>query len=221
MVSDVAIEETSSDNDAITAMTEEHRAAFEVHHTATRVKYLQLHGGFLVLSGSLRLCRVALGVETAAGAADAPQLLAFGFLLLSALVALVISKCQASPATIYQACGSLIFCVDVAFQVIMYDLLHHENQQPPEVYFFIGATAMAINVLSPCLTLSLRVSIVITTLNLPAFATYLSFDVFLVWMVMSFLLTWTFHWLCSQHQQTWMLQRRAEGRVLTVMLCSV
>lgn len=201
-----------------THLSEEEKAAFELYHTAGRQTYLVGHGIFLIFAGSVRLLRVALGVETAAGAYSATQVCIFVCLLLLGLTLVALftnlTKLKPSPGAVSTACVVTVCSVSGTIQILIASLLSQDEPQPPEVFLFIGGIVTATPMVPHILMLGNRIAMFISVLSYvqTGFFMVFSLDVCIIFMALQFVIYFMCNSTVSQQQESFLHQRNIEGQ---------
>ena len=161
MVTTTATQRDKSTGEA--NLSKEQEASLELYHTPSRVACL-IGGGYALIAFSFfRLCRVALGVETAAGACGATQVFLFVFYLLLGLTLLTLfnkntTKRQPTPEAVWNASVVVLLLLLIVFQIFIASLLSQDDPQPPEVWLFIGVVLAWFQFVPSSLMLGHRVS---------------------------------------------------------------
>ena len=123
----------------VRAGTTEYDAAFQRRHTSARARYLRFIGGHLVVCAIVRLSRVAMGVETAAGADSAGQIGAFVACGVLGAGLLQLSRTgEHCHVAMRQACDGAHVCVTALGTFCVFIVLS-DAPQPGEVWLFFGA----------------------------------------------------------------------------------
>ena len=130
------------------AGTTEFDAAFQRRHIPARACYLRFIGGHFVAMGVVRLSRVAMGVETAAGADSAGQIGAFVACGVLGAGLLQLSRTgEHCHVAVRRACDGAHVCVTALVTLCIFIVLS-DAPQPGEVWLFFGAVTQIFPLLS-------------------------------------------------------------------------
>lgn len=133
---------------------EELEVAFQMSHTLGRVRWLRTLAMIICIAGLSRLARVAMGVETAAGAYDNVQIGIFVAYVVLGVVLLAFTGIYSEShdhANVHRACiGMQAFCA-VMVVTLYASLASQDEAQPKEVWIFIGATMIGMPIMAQAL----------------------------------------------------------------------